>query len=61
MQPSAEALAEVTERFIDAFAERKQDKNLVDFSDLEHFALEILVEGRDRETNGDCKGISKCL
>jgi len=51
----------VTERFIDAFAERKQDKNLVDFSDLEHFALEILVEEEDRETNGDCKGISKCL
>ena len=53
MQPSAEALAEVTERFIDAFAERKQDKNLVDFSDLEHFALEILVEeetGKPTET-----------
>lgn len=53
VQPSAEALAEVTERFIDAFAERKQDKNLVDFSDLEHFALEILVEeetGKPTET-----------
>lgn len=53
MQPSAEALAEVTERFIDAFTERKQDKNLVDFSDLEHFALEILVEeetGKPTET-----------
>lgn len=53
VQPSAEALAEVTERFIDAFAARKQDKNLVDFSDLEHFALEILVEeetGKPTET-----------
>ena len=43
----------MTERFIDAFAERKQDKNLVDFSDLEHFALEILVEeetGKPTET-----------
>lgn len=53
VQPSAEALAEVTERFIDAFTERKQDKNLVDFSDLEHFALEILVEeetGKPTET-----------
>lgn len=53
VHPSAEALAEVTERFIDAFTERKQDKNLVDFSDLEHFALEILVEeetGKPTET-----------
>lgn len=53
VQPSVEALAEVTERFIDAFTERKQDKNLVDFSDLEHFALEILVEeetGKPTET-----------
>ncbi|RHR83942.1 helicase-exonuclease AddAB subunit AddA [Roseburia sp. AF15-21] len=53
VQPSAEALAEVTERFIDAFSARKQDKNLVDFSDLEHFALEILVEeetGKPTET-----------
>ena len=53
VQPSAEALAEVTERFIDAFTERKQDKNLVDFSDLELFALEILVEeetGKPTET-----------
>ena len=53
VQPSAEALAEVTERFIDAFTERKQDKNLVDFSDLEHFALEILLEeetGKPTET-----------
>ena len=53
VQPSAEALAEVTERFIDSFTERKQDKNLVDFSDLEHFALEILVEeetGKPTET-----------
>ena len=53
VQPSAAALADVSERFIDSFTERNQDKNLVDFSDLEHFALEILVEeetGKPTET-----------
>ena len=55
VQPSAEALAEVTERFIDAFAARKQDKNLVDFSDLEHFALEILVEEETGEPTETAK------
>lgn len=42
-------LVRLTEDFMDAFAEKKRKKNLVDFTDMEHFALDILVkkeEGR---------------
>lgn len=45
--PMAEELVALTLRFSEAFAAEKRKKNLVDFHDLEHFALEILV---DRET-----------
>lgn len=45
--PRAEELVRLTEEFAEAFAAEKKRKNLVDFHDLEHFALEILV---DRET-----------
>lgn len=43
-----EMLARLTEDFIDAFAEKKRSKNIIDFSDMEHFALQILT----REENG---------
>lgn len=43
-----QVLARLTEDFIDAFAEKKRSKNLIDFSDMEHFALQILT----REENG---------
>ena len=33
-----------TIRFMERLSERKRDKNIVDFGDLEHFALEILVD-----------------
>lgn len=45
--PMADELVALTLRFSEAFAAEKRKKNLVDFHDLEHFALEILV---DRET-----------
>lgn len=35
-------LISVTETFLSRYAEKKREKNLVDFSDLEHYALEIL-------------------
>lgn len=47
--PMAEELVRLTEEFADAFAEEKRRKNLVDFHDLEHFALEILVDGETKE------------
>ncbi len=42
-------LIELTKEFAIDFAKKKEEKNLVDFSDLEHFALEILVEDKDGE------------
>ncbi len=46
-EPMAAELARLASSFAAAFAAEKRRKNLVDFGDLEHFALEILV---DRET-----------
>ena len=37
-------LLELTERYLDAFREKKRTRNLVDFSDLEHLALDVLVQ-----------------
>lgn len=45
--PMAAELVRLTEEFAEAFAAEKRRKNMVDFHDLEHYALEILV---DRET-----------
>ncbi|MBS5082879.1 MAG: helicase-exonuclease AddAB subunit AddA [Clostridiales bacterium] len=35
--------------FTERYAGKKREKNVVDFSDLEHFALDILVEEKDGE------------
>ena len=40
---AAEALADLTIAFKEAFDARKRDKNILDFDDIEHFALSILV------------------
>ncbi len=40
----AEALLELTIRFRKRFLEEKKDKHLVDFADMEHFALDVLME-----------------
>lgn len=37
-------LIDLTEQFAKAFAEKKRSKNILDYADLEHFALEILVQ-----------------
>ncbi|MBQ8278319.1 MAG: helicase-exonuclease AddAB subunit AddA [Roseburia sp.] len=42
--PMAATLLGLAEEFADAYAAAKKKKNLVDFHDVEHFALEILVE-----------------
>lgn len=47
--PMAEELVRLTEEFADAFAEEKRRKNLVDFHDLEHFALDILVDSETKQ------------
>jgi ATP-dependent helicase/nuclease subunit A len=47
MEKPMSVLLELTKDFVSAFAERKADKNLVDFNDLEHFALRILVKKQE--------------
>ncbi len=42
-------LLRLTSAFIDAFAAKKQKKNILDFGDMEHFALDILV----KKVNGE--------
>ena len=37
--------------FDDIFSKRKRDKNIVDFTDIEHFALNILVKGVETTTD----------
>lgn len=46
---TAGVLVRMTERFLTVFREAKREKNLVDFSDLEHFALQILVDPDTKE------------
>ena len=43
MYPVVQGLARLTKLFLDAFAAAKREKNMIDFHDYEHFALEILV------------------
>lgn len=47
--PMAEELVRLTAEFADAYAEEKRRKNLVDFHDLEHFALDILVDSETKQ------------
>lgn len=47
VRQSMEGFLSLTERFYHRFMERKKLDNLLDFSDLEHLALELLTEGFD--------------
>ena len=44
-------LTYLTEAFSKRLAQRKAEKNMLDFSDLEHLALQILVERKDGENH----------
>ena len=44
-----EMLVQVTITFIESFHAKKREKNMLDFNDLEHLALEILVEKEAKE------------
>ncbi|MCL1888203.1 MAG: UvrD-helicase domain-containing protein, partial [Kiritimatiellaeota bacterium] len=44
MQPALRGLSQLAERMHEAFLQRKKERNLLDFSDLEHMALEILQQ-----------------
>ena len=43
-EPMLEEVVRLTKQFAEEFAEAKRRKNLVDFHDVEHFALQILVD-----------------
>jgi len=47
MQPLMAELVRITRTFAEKFAEKKREKNILDFSDLEHFALKILIREED--------------
>ncbi|MEY8422552.1 helicase-exonuclease AddAB subunit AddA [Lachnospiraceae bacterium 38-14] len=49
MRPAMEEMASLTELFMDKYAAKKREKNMLDFDDLEHFALKILIEEESRE------------
>lgn len=44
-----QVLFELTLEFMEEFAKQKEEKNIIDFNDLEHFALKILVEDKEGE------------
>ncbi len=44
----------LTIEFLEKFAKAKQDRNIMDFSDIEHFALDILTK-TNKEENHVCK------
>ena len=45
--PVIKCLIKLTLRFMECFQEKKKDKNLIDFSDMEHLALQILCKEED--------------
>ena len=45
--PYVKSLVDFVVDFSKALAERKSEKNLVEFADVEHYALDILIEGYD--------------
>ncbi len=45
--PKLKALGKLTKLFMSKYEEKKQEKNLLDFSDLEHLALKILTVEED--------------
>ena len=51
LKTSVEILIDTTIEFSEAFADAKRDKNVIDFNDMEHFALKILSD----------KSVSKAL
>ncbi len=47
MKNAMMVLIDLTTEFMDVYAKKKEDKNIVDFNDLEHFALKILTNKVD--------------
>lgn len=49
MEPVVTELVRLTETFIDKYEAKKREKNILDFDDLEHFALKILLDEETKE------------
>ncbi len=47
MREPLTALIELTECFLERYAKKKSEENLMDFDDMEHFALELLIDHFD--------------
>lgn len=47
--PLLEEYMALTKRFAEIYFLCKKEKNVYDFDDLEHFALELLVESYDKQ------------
>ncbi|AGY81715.1 helicase-exonuclease AddAB subunit AddA [Carnobacterium inhibens] len=47
--PLVEEMARVAQLFTDAYRQRKDERNLLDFNDLEHLTLQILAQIKDEE------------
>lgn len=47
-----QVLFDLTLDFMDEFAGKKEEKNLIDFGDLEHFALKILIDEEETTVQG---------
>ena len=52
MKDVLEKLKKVIFEFDKAFKAKKRERNIIDFNDIEHYALKILVE---KDENGNCK------
>lgn len=57
MEPVAAELVRLTEEFMDCYDAKKREKNILDFNDLEHFALKILI---DEETKKPTEAAFRC-
>lgn len=49
MHPVMEELVRLVQSFMEKYEARKREKNILDFDDLEHFALKILIRQEDKE------------
>ena len=55
-EPMLEEVVRLTKQFTEEFATAKRRKNLVDFHDVEHFALQILVDEETEKAKKTASG-----
>ena len=50
MYPTLKYLADIIEEFDKRYIEAKREKNIIDYSDLEHLSLQLLVDENNKKT-----------